>query len=349
MEFVKAPDFPTGGIIYGTEYLASAYATGRGKVRLRAKVSVEVNKKSGKESLIVSEIPYQVNKSRLIENIANLVRDKVVEGITDLRDESDKDGMRIVIELRKGDEPEVILNLLYKHTQLQDTHSMIMLALVNNMPKVLSLQEMLFHFIEHRVVIVERRTRYDLEQAEARAHILEGLKIAIDNIDMVIRIIRNAADVDVAREKLIKAFKLSEIQANAILAMRLRRLTGLEIEELEAEYLELMEVITTLRAILSSRRNILAVVREETIDVRGDGIHGRGHDRRRRYGRHGLECGLHQAPPSQYLSPTAARRARGGGHGYEGRRFRQGFVHRIDPSIHVVFHEQGTPLLAQGA
>ncbi len=268
MEFVKAPDFPTGGIIYGTEYLASAYATGRGKVRIRAKVSVEANKKSGKESLIVTEIPYQVNKSRLIENIANLVRDKVVEGITDLRDESDKDGMRIVIELRKGDEPEVILNLLYKHTQLQDSHSMIMLALVNNMPKVLSLQEMLFHFIEHRVVIVERRTRYDLEQAEARAHILEGLKIAIDNIDMVIRIIRNAADADEAREKLIKAFKLSEIQANAILAMRLRRLTGLEIEELEAEYLELMKVIETLRAILSSRQNILAVVREETIEIR---------------------------------------------------------------------------------
>jgi DNA gyrase subunit A len=268
MEFVKGPDFPTGGIIYGTEYLASAYATGRGKVRVRAKVSVEVNKKTGKESLIVTEIPYQVNKSRLIENIANLVRDKVVEGITDLRDESDKDGMRIVIELRKGDEPEVILNLLYKHTQLQDSHSMIMLALVNNMPKVLSLQEMLFHFIEHRVVIVERRTRYELEQAEARAHILEGLKIAIDNIDMVIRIIRNAADADEAREKLIKAFKLSEIQANAILAMRLRRLTGLEIEELEAEYLELMKVIETLSAILSSRRNILAVVREETIDVR---------------------------------------------------------------------------------
>ncbi|MDP7638517.1 MAG: DNA gyrase subunit A, partial [Candidatus Hydrogenedentes bacterium] len=268
MQFVKGPDFPTGGIIYGAEGLAAAYATGRGRVRVRAKAAVESNKKTGKDSIVVTEIPYQVNKSRLIENIANLVRDKVVEGITDLRDESDKDGMRIVIELRKGDEPEVVLNLLYKHTQLQDTHSMIMLALVNNMPKVLSLQELIFHFIEHRAVIVERRTRYDLDQAEARAHILEGLKIAIDNIDEVIRIIRGAADADIARENLMERFKLSEIQANAILAMRLRRLTGLEIEELDAEYLELMQLIESLRTILSSRRNILNVVRDETVEIK---------------------------------------------------------------------------------
>ncbi len=268
MQFITAPDFPTGASIYGAEGLKEAYETGRGKLRLRGKVGVETNKKTSKDSLIVSEIPYQVNKSRLIENIANLVRDKKVEGITDLRDESDKDGMRIVIELRKGEEPEVILNQLYKHTQLQDTQSIIMLALVNNMPKVLTLREMVYHFVEHRAVIIERRTKFLLAQAEARAHILEGLKIAIDNIDEVIATIRKASDVDDAREKLIKKFKLSIVQANAILAMRLRRLTALEREALEEEYLELMKEIERLRLILSSRKNILAVVRKETEAIR---------------------------------------------------------------------------------
>jgi len=274
MKFVKGPDFPTGAIIYGVEDLARAYETGRGRVRLRARVAIEENKKTGKESIIVQEIPYQVNKSRLIENIAKLVREKIVEGITDLRDESDKDGMRIVIEVRKGDEPDVILNQLYKHTQLQDTHSIIMLALVNNMPRVLSLREIIHYFIEHRAVIVERRTKFELAQAEARAHILEGLKIAIDNIDEVIKIIRKAEDVDAAREKLIKRFKLSEVQANAILAMRLSRLTGLERSKLEEEYLELIKEIERLRMILSSRKNILEVVQDETEAVKekyGDG------------------------------------------------------------------------------
>lgn len=274
MKFVKGPDFPTGAIIYGVEDLARAYETGRGRVRLRARVVIEENKKTGKESIIVQEIPYQVNKSRLIENIAKLVREKIVEGITDLRDESDKDGMRIVIEVRKGDEPDVILNQLYKHTQLQDTHSIIMLALVNNMPRVLSLREIIHYFIEHRAVIVERRTKFELAQAEARAHILEGLKIAIDNIDEVIKIIRKAEDVDAAREKLIKRFKLSEVQANAILAMRLSRLTGLERSKLEEEYLELIKEIERLRMILSSRKNILEVVQDETEAVKekyGDG------------------------------------------------------------------------------
>ncbi len=268
MRFVKGPDFPTGGIIYGSTGLLKAYETGRGRVQVRAKCGIEVNKKTGKDSIIVTEIPYQVNKSRLIESIASLVREKTVEGITDLRDESDKDGMRIVIELRKGDEPEVILNQLYKHTQLQDTTSIIMIALVNNMPKVLSLRELIFHFIEHRADVVERRTRYDLDQAEARAHVLEGLKIAIDNIDEVIRIIRAAADADAAREELIKAFKLSIVQANAILAMRLRRLTGLEREELDAEYMEIMKTIEKLRAILSSRKSILVEVSRETAEIK---------------------------------------------------------------------------------
>jgi len=267
MQFVKAPDFPTGGIIYGTDGLKEAYETGRGRIRVRAKVSTEVAK-NGKESIIVHEIPYQVNKSRLIENIAALVRDKKVEGITDLRDESDKDGMRIVIELRKGDEPEVLLNQLYKHTQMQETASIIMLALVNNMPKVLSLREVIYHYIEHRVEIIERRTQFDLDQAEARAHILEGLKIALDNIDAIIKIIRGSKDEEEARQGMMKKFKLSIVQANAILAMRLRRLTGLQRDELEREYAELLKLIEMLRGILSSRKTILIEVRKELEEVK---------------------------------------------------------------------------------
>lgn len=273
MEFVKGPDFPTGGIIYGAGGLRNAYETGRGRIQLRARASIELDKKSGKERIIISEIPYQVNKSRLIESIANLVRAKTVEGITDLRDESDKDGMRIVVELRKGEEGEVILNQLYKHTQMQDTHSIIMLALVNNMPRVLSLRESIYEYIEHRVEIIERRTRFDLEAAEARAHILEGLKIAIDNIDEIIKIIRNAHDVEDAQQKLIKRFKLSVVQSNAILAMRLRRLTGLEREELDNEYKNLLQEIERLRSILSGRKTLLSEVRsgiEEVKEKYGD-------------------------------------------------------------------------------
>jgi DNA gyrase subunit A len=268
MQFVKGPDFPTGGIICGNEGILSAYRTGRGRMKLRAKVAVEVNKKSGKESLIVQEIPYQVNKSRLIESIADLVRAKTVDGITDLRDESDKDGMRIVIELRKGDEPEVVLNQLYKHTQLQNTASVIMLALVNNTPKVLRLDEVIHYYVEHRADIIERRTRFLLEKAEARAHVLEGLLKAIDHIDEVIKIIRESADGDAARVNLIARFEFTEVQANAILAMRLRRLTGLEREELEQEYRDLLKEIEMYRMILSSGKTILAEVRKGIIEVR---------------------------------------------------------------------------------
>ncbi len=268
MRFVKAPDFPTGGIIYGTGGLREAYETGRGRIHVRARAAIESDPKGGRDRIIVSEIPYQVNKSRLLENIAELAREKTIEGISDLRDESDKDGMRIVIEIRKGDEPEVILNQLYKHTQMQDTHSIIMLALVNNMPRVLSLRECLYYYIEHRVEIVERRTKFDLKAAEDRAHILEGLKIAIDNIDEVIAIIRKAADTDDAQKKLMKRFKLSEIQANAILAMRLRRLTGLERKELDEEYKQVLMEIERLRTILSGRKTLLAEVRREVEQVR---------------------------------------------------------------------------------
>ena len=268
MRFVKGPDFPTGGIIYGAGGLREAYRKGRGRVRVRARVAVEHEKRSGRDRLIVTEIPYQVNKSRLLEGIANLVRHKTVEGITDLRDESDREGMRIVIELRKGEEPQVILNQLYKHTQLQDTFSIIMLALVNGAPRVLSLAEMVSHYVDHRAEIVRRRTEYDLREAEARAHIVEGLLKAIDHIDEVIDIIRSSSDVDDARVRLIARFHFSEVQANAILAMRLRRLTGLEREELEAEYKDLIQKIERYRQILSSRRTILAEVREEILAVK---------------------------------------------------------------------------------
>ncbi len=266
--FVKGPDFPGGGIICGRGGIAKAYRTGHGQVRVRARVSVETNKKTGKESLIVTEIPYQVNKARLIENIADLVRAKKVEGISDLRDESDKDGMRIVIEIRKGDEPQVILNQLFKFTQLQDTASIHLLALVNNSPRVLSLREMVYYYIEHRAEIVERRTRYELDQAEKRAHILEGLLKAIDHIDEVIAIIRGSADAETACSALVKRFDFSEVQANAILAMRLRRLTGLEREELEKEYADLLKEIERLRNILSSERTIKAEVRKEILAVK---------------------------------------------------------------------------------
>jgi DNA gyrase subunit A len=267
MKFVKGPDFPTGGIICGTEGIKDAYLKGRGRVTVRAKVAVEVNEKGGKESIIVQEIPYQVNKSRLIENIAELVRDKVVEGITDLRDESDKDGMRIVIEIRKGDQPEVVLNQLYKHTQMQATASIIMLALVNNQPRVLNLRELIYYYVAHRDEVIERRTRFDLDKAEARAHILEGLLKAIDNIDEVIAIIRGSDDTDQARGRLIERFEFSEFQANAILAMRLRALTGLERGQLESEYRELLKEIERLSNILSSDRTIRAEVRKEITAV----------------------------------------------------------------------------------
>ncbi|MBX7256341.1 MAG: DNA gyrase subunit A [Candidatus Hydrogenedentes bacterium] len=268
MRFVKAPDFPTGGIIYGTEGLSEAYETGRGRITVRAKVAVEHDVSSGKDRLIVSEIPYQVNKSRVVEAIAALVREKTVEGITDLRDESDREGMRIVIEVRKGDEPQVILNQLYKHTQLQDTYSIMMLALVRNQPRVLSLAEMIYHYVRHRAEIVKRRTMYDLRKAEERAHILEGLLKAIDHIDEVIAIIRASADTEEARNRLMERFGFTHVQANEILAMRLRRLTGLEREELEKEYQELLKEIERFKQILSSERTILAEVRKEILEVR---------------------------------------------------------------------------------
>ncbi len=268
MRFIKGPDFPSGGVICGAEGIVDAYRTGRGRVTVRAKAAVETNKRTGKECIIVTEIPYQVNKARLIESIAGLVRSKTIEGITDLRDESDKDGMRIVIEVRKGDEPQVILNQLFKNTQMQDTASIIMLALVNNAPKVLALNELVGHYIHHRAEIVERRTRFDLRKAEERAHILEGLLKAIDHIDEVVQIIRHSENVEMAQDNLMKRFAFSEAQAKAILAMQLRRLTGLDRNELEAEYADLLKQIERFRHILSSEKTILDEVRKEILAIK---------------------------------------------------------------------------------
>ena len=264
LTIVKGPDFPTGGTILGTAGINEAYRTGRGKVRVRAVTSIEPMQ-NGKNRIVVTELPYMVNKARLIEKIAELVRDKKIDGITDLRDESDRQGMRICIELRRDVNPNVVLNLLYKHTQLQDTFGVIMLALVDNQPKVLNLYEMLNYYLIHQEEVVTRRTKYDLNKAEERAHILQGLLTALDNIDEVIRIIRGSRNVQIAKQELIERFELTDVQAQAIVDMRLRALTGLEREKLENEYAELMERITELKAILADKKKLLGVIREEIL------------------------------------------------------------------------------------
>lgn len=267
LPIVKGPDFPTGATILGTRGIEQAYRTGRGKIRVRAVTDIEAMP-NGKSRIIVTELPYMVNKARLIEKIAELHRDKKVDGITELRDESDRQGMRICIELRRDANANVILNQLYKHTQLQDTFGVIMLALVNNEPRVMNLLEMLKHYLKHQEEVVTRRIQYDLNKAEERAHILEGLLIALDHIDEVIRIIRSSKNVQAAKENLMEAFKLSEAQAQAIVDMRLRALTGLEREKLEAEYAELMKKIEEFKAILADKKKLLLVIREEIIATR---------------------------------------------------------------------------------
>lgn len=262
LEIIKGPDFPTGGMILGTNGVEEAYRTGRGKVRVRAITDIEPMQ-NGKNRIVVTELPYMVNKARLIEKIAELVRDKKIDGITDLRDESNRQGMRICIELRRDVNANVVLNQLFKHTQLQDTFGVIMLALVNNEPKILNIYEMLNYYLLHQKEVVTRRTKYELNKAEERAHILQGLLIALDNIDEVIHIIRNSRATADAKEKLIERFALTDVQAQAIVDMRLRALTGLEREKLETEYQELMEKIAELKAILADEKKLLGVIREE--------------------------------------------------------------------------------------
>ncbi len=270
MKHIKAPDFPTGGIIYGYDGVKDAYLTGRGKIVIRAKVNIETNEKTDRESIIVTELPYQVNKARLQEKIAELVNDKRIEGISDVRDESDRDGMRLVIMLKRDAVTQVVLNNLFKHTQMQETFGVIMLALVDGQPRVLNLKEMIHYYVKHRHEVVIRRTKFDLAEAEKRAHILEGLKIALDNLDAIIKLIRNAKDGDEAREGLMTKFKLSEIQAKAILDMRLQRLTGLERQKIEDEYREVIKLIEQLNAILASEKLQYKLIKDELKQVKKD-------------------------------------------------------------------------------
>lgn len=267
LECIKGPDFPTGATIMGMESIRSAYRTGRGKVIVRAKAEIEQNSK-GRSSIIITEIPYQVNKSRLIEKIAELVREKNLEGISDLRDESDRTGMRIVIEVKRDANPNIVLNNLYKHTQLQDTFSIIMIAIVNNEPKLLNLKQMLRHYLDHQKEVIVRRTQFDLNKAEERAHILEGLRIALDNIDAIIKLIRGSRTVIEAKEGLMNNFKLTEKQAQAILDMRLQRLTGLERDKIEEEYEALIIEINRLKEILANERLVYQIIKEELIEIR---------------------------------------------------------------------------------
>ena len=266
ISIIKGPDFPTGGMILGTAGINEAYRTGRGKIRVRAVTDIEPMQ-NGKNRIVVTELPYLVNKARLIEKIAELVKDKKIDGITDLRDESDREGMRVCIELRRDVNPSVVLNLLFKHTQMQDTFGVINLALVNNEPKVLNLYELLNYYLIHQKEVITRRTQYDLNKAEERAHILEGLLIALDNIDEVIKIIRGSRTTPEAKQSLMERFGLTDAQAQAIVDMRLRALTGLEREKLEAEYADLMAKIAELKAILADEKKLLGVIREEILAI----------------------------------------------------------------------------------
>ena len=267
MTAIKGPDFPTGATILGTEGIRSAYTTGRGIVKIRAHAEIEPMQK-GKHRIVVTEIPYQVNKARLIESIAQLVKDGVIEGITDLRDESDRRGMRIVVELRNDVVPDVILNQLYKHTKLQDSFGIIMLALVDGHPRVLNLKEILVHYLNHQKEVITRRTRYELGKAKDRAHILEGLKIALDNLDAVINTIRSSANADIAKTALVEKFTLSLRQAQAILDMRLQRLTGLERKKIDDEYIDVMETIDWLESVLADEQKVLNIIKEDLLEMK---------------------------------------------------------------------------------
>ncbi|QQS36011.1 MAG: DNA gyrase subunit A [Ignavibacteriales bacterium] len=267
MKFVTAPDFPTGGIIYGYAGVKEAYTTGRGRIVVRAKANIETLKNS-RENIVVTELPYQVNKANLIEKIAELVREGKITEISNIRDESDRDGMRMVVELKRDAQPAVVLNQLFKHTQMQTTFGVIMLALVNGTPKVLTLKEMMQHFIDHRMDVLVRRTKFELDAAEKRAHILEGYIIALDNIDAVIETIKKSRDVETAKANLMKKFKLSDIQAKAILDMRLQRLTGLERKKIEDEYKEVIKLIEKLKGILGSEEKRYLIIKDELLALK---------------------------------------------------------------------------------
>ena len=267
IQYITGPDFPTGGIIDGKKGIYDAYTTGRGRVRVRGKVKIEEHN-NGKSSIIINEVPFQVNKARMIEKIANLVKEKKVTGITDLRDESDRNGIRVVIETKRGEEPELILNKLYKYTELQNTFGIIMLALVDNIPKVLTLKEILDHYINHRFDVITRRTKFELEKAEKRSHILEGFRIALDNISEIIKIVRGSKDANIAKETLKIDYSFSEAQARSILDMKLQRLTGLERDKIENEYMSLVETIKELNFILDHENKVYEIITEELEDIK---------------------------------------------------------------------------------
>ena len=266
-KYIKGPDFPTAGLILGKQGIKDYLETGRGSVKMRARTEIE-EMKGGKQAIIITELPYQVNKALLITSIAGLVKDKKIDGISDLRDESDRHGMRVVIELKRDANAQVVLNQLFKHTQMQTSFGVIMLALVNNKPKVLNIKEMLYHYVEHRKVVVIRRTKFELKKAQARAHILEGLKIAIDNLDAVVKTIRQAPDTDTARLNLMEKFRLSKIQAQAILDMKLQQLTGLERKKIDDEYIEIIKTIEKLKSILEDPKKVLNLIKDELKELK---------------------------------------------------------------------------------
>ncbi|MBQ3438141.1 MAG: DNA topoisomerase 4 subunit A, partial [Fusobacterium sp.] len=265
--YIKGPDFPTGAIIDGRAGIIEAYKTGRGKIKVRGKVDIE-EQKNGKANIIITEIPYQLNKASLIEKIANLAREKKITEISDLRDESNREGIRIVIEVKKGEEPELVLNKLYKFTELQSTFGVIMLSLVNNVPRILNLKEMLVEYIKHRFEVITRRTRFDLDKAEKRAHILKGYQIALSNIDRIIELIRASSDAAIAREQLIEKYGFSEIQAKSILDMRLQRLTGLEREKIDTEFKEIEKLIAELKEILEYEDKVYEIMKKELLEIK---------------------------------------------------------------------------------
>ena len=302
LQIIKGPDFPTGATILGTRGIEEAYRTGRGKIRVRAVTDIETMP-NGKSRIIVTELPYMVNKARLIEKIAELVRDKKIDGITELSDQSSREGMRVCIELRRDANANVILNQLYKHTQLQDTFGVIMLALVNNEPKVMNLLDMLNYYLQHQEEVVTRRTKYELNKAEERAHILKGLLIALDHIDEVIQIIRSSANVQAAKEELMKRFDLSDAQSQAIVDMRLRALTGLEREKLENEYNEVMKRIGELKAILADRKVLLGVIKEEILVIKEK----YGDDRRTKIGYDAFDISMEDLIPRENVVITMTK------------------------------------------
>ena len=362
LRIVTGPDFPTGGYIVGRQGIVDAFRTGRGSVLLRARHEFEQSKKGDKTSIVVSEIPYQVNKARLIEKIADLVRDKVIEGISDLRDESDRDGMRIVIEVKRGEMPEVVLNNLYKHTALQTSFGIIMLAIVGGRPRVLNLLEFIEQFIEFRREVVRRRTEFELRKAEARAHILEGLRIALDHLDAVIALIRGSKSTPEARDGLMREFGLSQLQAQAILEMQLQRLTGLERQKILDELAELLKTIEHLRGILASDERLMQLIIDELLAVQDEVLRrsphrdprsrrraaDRGPDRRGGRRDHGQRHRLHQAHGDHDLPQPAARRPRPHRDEDQGRGLRRAPLRRLHARLPDDLLGPRPGLLAEG-